>query len=340
MNDKENIDNIKVSIICIVYNHEKFLRKCLDGFVKQKTNFKFEAIIHDDCSTDNSKQIIEEYYKKYPEIIVPIYEKDNQFSKGKKIIRDIVYPRIRGKYVAICEGDDYWTDENKIQLQYDFMEKNTNCSLCVHNTIINDLKNNKQTYFNNWNNIHILNDADIFLNWSVHTSSYFTKKEYVIYPKLKNDKCFGDYKRLVFSHYYGNVICLPYTMSVYNFNNENGALKRNKDMHWNEKINSRNNKIKFLNDFNEYSAYKYSNTIQKAIDNEKMFNLFENSVNIKKYKDFMSYKFELKNNYDYKKLLNNMNKWKKKIYILVINNYLFFLIYNKLKRIKYGKGEK
>ena len=100
------MEEIKVSVFCTVYNHEKFLRKCLDGFVKQKTNFGFEVLVHDDVSTDKSREIIEEYYKKYPNIIVPIFAKENLFSKRFPITENILRPRAKGKYYAICEGDD------------------------------------------------------------------------------------------------------------------------------------------------------------------------------------------------------------------------------------------
>ena len=107
--------DIKVSVICTVYNHEKFLERCLNGFVMQQTNFGFEIIVHDDASNDNSPKIIEMYAQKYSEIIRPIFQKENQFSTGKDIVQDIILPQCKGKYVAFCEGDDYWTDAKKLQ---------------------------------------------------------------------------------------------------------------------------------------------------------------------------------------------------------------------------------
>ena len=121
-----------VSISCLVYNHSRFLRECLDGFVMQKTDFPFEAIVHDDASTDGSAEIIREYAERYPEIIRPIYEKENVFSKDPSVCSREINKRIRGKYVAICEGDDYWTDPHKLQRQVDYMEAHPNCSLCFH----------------------------------------------------------------------------------------------------------------------------------------------------------------------------------------------------------------
>lgn len=111
-----------VTIRCLVYNHEPYLRQCLEGFVMQKTNFPFEAIVHDDASTDGSAVIIREYAEKYPDIIKPIYETENQYSKHDGSIQRIMNEHTRGKYVALCEGDDYWIDPLKLQKQVDFLE--------------------------------------------------------------------------------------------------------------------------------------------------------------------------------------------------------------------------
>ena len=121
-----------VTIRCLVYNHGPFLRQCLDGFVMQQTTFPFEAIVHDDASTDGSAAIIREYAEKYPDIIKPIYETENQYRKGTigKIINAVMHPDT--KYIALCEGDDYWTDPNKLQLQVEFLESHPEFSLSVH----------------------------------------------------------------------------------------------------------------------------------------------------------------------------------------------------------------
>jgi len=115
---------VVVSISCITYNHAAYIRECLDGFLMQKTNFKFEVLIHDDASTDGTEEIIREYEVKYPDIIKPLYEKENQWLKGRRGSRTFNFPRAKGKYIALCEGDDYWTDPNKLQKQVDFLEAN------------------------------------------------------------------------------------------------------------------------------------------------------------------------------------------------------------------------
>ena len=103
-----------VSISCITYNQAHFIRQCLDGFLMQKTTFSFEVLIHDDASTDGTTEIIREYESKYPEIIKPLYEKENQWTKGRRGSAVFNYPRAKGKYIALCEGDDYWIDPLKL----------------------------------------------------------------------------------------------------------------------------------------------------------------------------------------------------------------------------------
>ena len=113
-----------VSIICSTYNHEAYIAQCLDGFLIQQTTFPFEILVHDDASTDNTPYIIHEYEYKHPQIIKPIYQKENQYSQGEDIFFKYQCSRAQGKYIAICEGDDYWIDPLKLQKQVDFLEQN------------------------------------------------------------------------------------------------------------------------------------------------------------------------------------------------------------------------
>lgn len=125
MNEFCNGNEILVSVLCLTYNQVRYVRDCLNGFVSQKTNFAFEVIVHDDASTDGTKEIIQEYAIKYPSIIKPILETDNQYSKvGFGGIKKIVKPYLKGKYIAFCEGDDYWTDSLKLQKQLQIFREN------------------------------------------------------------------------------------------------------------------------------------------------------------------------------------------------------------------------
>ena len=124
------MDEIQVTIRCFTFNHERFIRQCLEGFVMQKADFRFEAIVHDDASTDNTAAIIREYAEKYPDIIKPIYETENQYSKHDGSLTRIMNAHTRGKYIAMCEGDDYWTDPYKLQKQVDFLESHPDYVMC------------------------------------------------------------------------------------------------------------------------------------------------------------------------------------------------------------------
>ena len=130
-----------VSISCITYNHAPYIRECLEGFLMQKTNFPFEILIHDDASTDGTADIIREYEVKYPDLIKPILREKNLYSQGIRSIDRFNYERAQGKYIALCEGDDFWTDPNKLQIQFDFMESHPDYSLhCHQRVIVNDLR--------------------------------------------------------------------------------------------------------------------------------------------------------------------------------------------------------
>ena len=114
--------NIKVTVICLTYNHEKYIETCIKGFLLQQTTFDFEVIIHDDASTDRTQGIIKKYAEKYPRIIIPILEKENLMSKGVNIVEEIMMPRARGEFIAFCEGDDCWIDKNKLQMQVEYLD--------------------------------------------------------------------------------------------------------------------------------------------------------------------------------------------------------------------------
>lgn len=126
-----NEDNAPmISIICHTFNHEKYIGEAITSFLKQNTVYSFEIIIHDDASTDNTVSIIKLFQEKYPHIIKLILQDENKYSKKINIWTNFTFPASKGKYIAICEGDDYWTDENKLQKQVDFLEQNKKYVVC------------------------------------------------------------------------------------------------------------------------------------------------------------------------------------------------------------------
>ena len=184
----ECTSNIAVSVLCLAYNHEKYIRETLEGFVMQKTDFSFEVIINDDCSTDATASIIREYEEKYPGIIRPIYQGENQYSKGVQIIKDILVPKANGEYLAFCEGDDYWNDAYKLQKQYDVLQVHQECSMSTHKVKCcnEDGSPNDRIIPEGFYGITETGiiDKDILKNLlfvklgcPFHTSSYFVRKE-------------------------------------------------------------------------------------------------------------------------------------------------------------------
>lgn len=269
------MDNeIKVSVCCLVYNHEKYLRQCLDGFMMQKTNFKFEVLIHDDASTDGSADIIREYEKKYPDIIKPIYQKENQYSKGVKVSWVYQYPRAKGKYIALCEGDDYWIDVNKLQNQVNIMENENSISLCTHS--VKCVSESGETIIKmkpeligkdklQMSDSFVINFF-LFDFYPYHTSSYMFRvsilKQMNYSIPLFISKCkVGDVPLLLLLGSKGNVYYIAENMSCYRMEAKNNWRSRQT----NDKIiENLKNTISTFRLFDEYSNHKYSSYISKA----------------------------------------------------------------------------
>src|SRR5690554_5452407 len=145
-NWKGDIDKPVVSICCITYNHEHYIEDALKGFLIQETDFPFEILIHDDASTDRTAEIIREYEARYPRLIKPIYQTENKYSQGIKISPTYNFPRAKGEYIAMCEGDDYWIDEHKIKKQYELISK-ANTDICFTNAYMQHPAGEKKACF-------------------------------------------------------------------------------------------------------------------------------------------------------------------------------------------------
>ncbi len=125
-----------VSILCTAYNHSAYIAQTLESFLMQETNFPFEILVSDDASTDDTADIIRRYEEQNPDVVRPVYLKENLYSQGRNLYAEVLFPRVRGKYICICEGDDYWIDPTKLQRQVDFLEAHPDYSACVHNTVL------------------------------------------------------------------------------------------------------------------------------------------------------------------------------------------------------------
>ena len=205
-----------VSICCLVYNHEPYLRDCFEGFIKQKTSFPIEILIHDDASTDRSADIIREYTAKYPDLFKPIYQTENQYSKGVKISFEYQYPRAQGKYIALCEGDDYWVDPNKLQMQVDWLESHPDYTMCFHRSkIIKESEAHCSLKCDSIEN-RDYSATELFQEWIVPTASICIRKEVLAYPIKHPEKILnGDIILVEKAAHTGKVRGFKDTMAVY-----------------------------------------------------------------------------------------------------------------------------
>ena len=140
MTNIKSINKPRVSIVCVSFNHSEFIEKTLNGFIIQKTTFPFEIIIGDDFSTDGTRKIINEFYSKHIDIIKPIFHNHNIGGINNLIT---CLNSTSGDYIAYCEGDDYWIDDNKLQKQFDLLESNLDIGLIWTDIDVNDLQENK-----------------------------------------------------------------------------------------------------------------------------------------------------------------------------------------------------
>ena len=219
------MNSIKVSIICNTYNHENYIEKTLLGFLNQKTNFKFEVLIHDDASTDNTVQIIKKYVDSYPDVFFPIYENVNQLSKGVPVTYQYQYSRSRGEYIAYCEGDDYWIDDLKLQKQVDFLDNNLNYIACVHRYVVVDQNNIEKDVrtFGTYDAAGIYTFKDFFSNElpsqlaSLVCRNIFMDKR-IGYPKeFLSVKLQGDIILFLYLLTHGDIYRMDDVMSAYRF---------------------------------------------------------------------------------------------------------------------------
>lgn len=253
-----------VTVLCITYNHASYIKDCLEGIVRQKTNFPFRAYIHDDASTDGTAEIILEYAQQYPEIIVPLLEEENQFSKGVQPSTNMMDQIIWGKYIAVCEGDDYWTDDTKLQVQFDFMEQNSDYSLCLHNAIINDLEH-EIDYLSepdSGNRLKTCEEIIIEGAGKLNPTSSFFFASAAEYPLIEHGCSFGDHFELIKLASRGKVHWISKPMSVYRRGSKNSWTESFKRKNFAAKKTHTSQYIKGLNTYDVATKGVFSEAFQ------------------------------------------------------------------------------
>lgn len=245
-----------IGIRCLAYNHEKTIRQTLDGFVKQETDFKFNVVIHDDASTDITPEIIKEYAEKYPDLIKPIFEEKNIFQNSPKgTLRRIMDDATnKYKYIALCEGDDYWISPQKLQRQISFLESHPEYSMCCCDAVIITPDGEQ-----NWS----ISDSDIDLTVDdiVKGGGLYVPTAGIVYRKsVKDDyplcciNCHvGDYPLQIMCSLKGKVRYFSDKMVAYRYVCGNSWTANNQKRNYNEKIGAWISELDMLDGLDQYS---------------------------------------------------------------------------------------
>lgn len=256
-----------VSVVCITYNQEKYIAEAIESFLMQETNFDYEILIHDDASTDATPEIIRQYEEAHPDLIKPVYQKENQYSKGIHVL-DFYKSYAKGKYIAICEGDDYWTDPNKLQKQVDYMEAHQDCSACVHAACLVDAKTHK-TVGKVRPSLRsrdytpeevILGGGGLFATNSIMYARAFSKR-----PEFFYNCSIGDFPLMIHLALSGRLHYMDACMSAYRIGGDNS---------WTAKMSKASIEIKkkhmdrienMLKEVDEYTKKEYNDIIEQKI---------------------------------------------------------------------------
>lgn len=213
---------MKVSILCTAFNHEKYIADALSSFVCQKTDFPYEILVTDDASTDSTPEIIRSFAEKYPDKIRYFHQEENLFSQGINIFPHLLFKEAKGEYYAWCEGDDYWTDDTKLQQQVDFLDSHPEYSGCVHNSMYHFCEGNRP------DELVIPESSDRDINFSTiitgmsnafHTSSILVRASVINPPPDYYNTAFSygftDYAIAIRMALSGKVRFIDKAMSVY-----------------------------------------------------------------------------------------------------------------------------
>lgn len=285
-----NNNNYLLTVYCLTYNHENYIEDALKGFVSQKTNFKYKVLVHDDCSTDKTVEVIRRYAEKYPDIIFPILQSENQYSKDSNIVKEFIVPKFEGKYIAMCEGDDYWIDSNKLQKQVDFLENHSEYSACVHNSEVLNCRFNTRKLLNSNTNDYDIEFSEIIKggNQSYQMSSLVCRRELdELYhsdqrPEYLNINCsFGDYPLGIFLCLNGKMRYISEVMSVYRLMTPNSWTSRNRNVNAVEK--NYNSIKELLIGVDNYTEQKYHEAISNVLRRNE-FNVLLIKKNLKELK--------------------------------------------------------
>lgn len=267
--------DVKVSIVCLAYNQEAYIKDALEGFIAQETDFPFEVIVHDDASTDNTSQIIKQYAERFPDLITPILQKENQFGKGRRIIRDIVLPITHGDYIALCEGDDYWISKHKLQKQYDALAHYEECAICLHNSLVMDYGCNALYLSEPDSGDRSKSVEEIIVEGGGRknpTASFFFKKE-AYGCEVRGPV--GDHFNLISMARFGGAIWLSEPMSVYRLMAHGSWSVRHEEVSSKARAKYHEQYISSLESLDAWTCGRYSKAFMEREDMHRQLLLGE-----------------------------------------------------------------
>ncbi len=216
-----------VVVVCLqTFNQKDYVEQALRSLLFQKTNFSYQILVHDDASTDGTAEILRDYYKRYPEQIRLILQAENQYSQDKKILGQMMAPYIDADYVALNEGDDYWLSPDKLQIQYDYMSQNPDCSMCCHAAEMVDEGANRTIGFQRGDlskksGAHDFTMSELIWSGSrIPTNSFFFKAELIRdgFPDFYNKCGVGDYPMSLYFGHQGRVHFIDQVLTAYRVN--------------------------------------------------------------------------------------------------------------------------
>lgn len=268
----------QVSVSCFTYNHKKYVEETLKSFLNQKTNFRVEILIHDDASTDGTQEILQYYEIQFPWLFNVVYQTENQFSQiGMEKMAHRQRSRARAKYYAICEGDDYWVDELKLQSQFDMMEFDSTFSGCFHSTFYLSGTNKVVKRPLTIKNYYTIQDVILHGGRLISTNSVFCRTQDLIEVldwEVKSPV--NDILLILYLGLKGKLAYIDKPMSVYRVMSDQSWSSRIRF----DKVYRRNHNKKMIcmwKDFNKFTHNKYVLLVYYKIL-RKYFSDFKNNI--------------------------------------------------------------
>ncbi len=254
-----------ITILCFTYNQEGYIESAINGFLNQRTDYSLEILIHDDASTDRTPEILSRYEKEYPDVIRVFYEKENQYSKGA--LFNAMKDHIRGQLIAICEGDDFWCDPNKLQMQVEYMEEHKDCMITGTNGLQWDCRTNTMVSTDGFPREQDVSMEEIlfYRKSCFPTASFVMRREVYYMEDFYRGRGFSDWMHLLYARSHGKVHYFDRITCVYRFYAENSWTSRTYT-HKGNYVAFTINMISFFEAFDANTSGRYHEIINNMVE--------------------------------------------------------------------------